>query len=188
MKNFLIQNKRAIYGGLISSFLIGLGVFLLGNVSGYEAKQLLSASLPGINMLCNTIILASATILALLLTLLGITSGIKSKLKDEHYYEVLNIAKIDTIVFVVVLILFQLLNIPVTEADSVPTRYYKIIYWASLLISSIVSGLMVVVILMLYNTLSNMIFIVGLGQKHPLLEEEGEEDNDEKEEKEKSDN
>ena len=173
MKKFLSQNKRAIYGGLISSFLIGLGVFLLGNVSGYEAKQLLSASLPGINMLCNTIILASATILALLLTLLGISSGIESKLKDKHYYEVLNIAKIDTIVFVVVLILFQLLNIPVTEADSVPTRYYRIIYWASLLISSIVSGAMVVVILMLYNTVSNIIYIVGLGRKHPLLQDDG---------------
>lgn len=176
MKKFLSENKRAIYGGLISSILIGLGVFLLGNVSGYEAKQLLTASLPGINMLCNTVILASATILALLLTLLGISSSIKSKLKDEHYYEVLNIAKISTIVFVVVLILFQLLNIPVTESDSVPTRYYRIIYWASLLISSIISGAMVIVILMLYNTITNIIFIVGLGKSHDLIEEQKEDE------------
>lgn len=182
MKKFLKQNKRAIYGGLISSMSIGFGVFFLGNVSGYEAKQLLTASLPGINMLCNTVILASATILALLLTLLGISSGIESKLKDKHYYEVLNIAKIDTIVFVVVLILFQLLNIPVTEADDVPTRYYKIIYWLSLLISSLVSGAMVIVILMLYNTVRNIIFIVGIGKEHPLLEDVDKENKKEKEE------
>lgn len=169
MKKFLMQNKRAILGGAISAFIIGLGVFLLGNISGYEAKNLLNASLPGINMLCNTVILASATILALLLTLLGISSGVKSNLKDQHYFEVLNIAKIDTALFVGVLILFQLFNIPITEAENVQTAWFKIIYWATLLASSMISGAMVVVILMLYNTVKNIIYIVGLGKKEHYL-------------------
>ncbi len=169
MKKFLLQNKRALLGGTVSACIIGLGVFVLGNVSGYEAKHLLNASLPGINMLCNTIILASATILALLLTSLGISSGIESKLKDQHYYEILNIAKIDTVLFIGVLILFQLFNIPITEAENVPTQWFKIIYWATLLASSIISGAMVVVILMLYNTVTNIVIIVGLGKEHPLI-------------------
>lgn len=169
VKKFLIQNKRALIGGLISSCIIGLGVFALGNVSGYEAKQLLKASIPGINMLCNTIILASATILALLLTLLGVSTGTESKLKDQHYFEVMNIAKVNAIIFVSVLIIFQLFNIPLTEADNVPTRWFKIIYWSTLLASSIISGAMVVVIMMLYNTITNIIQIVGLGKDHPLL-------------------
>ena len=65
MKQFFKKNKRALYGGLIATLFTGLGVFLLGNLTGYEAKKLISTSLSGINMLCNTIILASATILAL---------------------------------------------------------------------------------------------------------------------------
>ena len=81
----------------------------MGNISGYEAKKLITSSLPGINMLCNTIVLASATILALLLTLLGISSGSKSKLKREHYTQVMAIAKLDTVLFVIAIILFQIL-------------------------------------------------------------------------------
>nr|WP_321223179.1 hypothetical protein [uncultured Psychroserpens sp.] len=169
MKTFLINNKRAIYGGLITFCIITTGVFLLGNISGYEAKNLLEASLSGINMLCNTIVLASATILALLLTLLGISSGTKSKLKDSHYIEVLNIAKIDTILFIVTLIMFQLFNIPITESNEVPTGWFSIIYWITLFMSSVLSGAMVVVILMLYNTVTNIILIVGLKQDHELI-------------------
>lgn len=175
MKTFLIQNRRAIYGGIITFLFIALGVFLLGNISGYEARLLLSSSLPGINMLCNTIILASATILALLLTLLAISSGTKSKLNDSHYIEVLNIAKIDTMLFIATLVLFQLFNIPITESDNVPTAWFSTIYWTTLFLSSLLSGVMVIVILMLYNTVKNIILIVGLKEDHPLLSDDQQE-------------
>ena len=164
----------------------GTGAFFLGNISGYEAKNLIVSSISGINMLCNTIVLASATILALLLTLLGISTGTKSKLKTAHYEQVLNIAKFDTILFVGALVLFQLFNIPITEAENVPTSWYDTIYWATLFFSSLLSGMMVTVILMLYATVTNIIVIVGLGKKdHYLISsDEMEEDDSEKNEKE----
>ena len=149
MLQFLKRNKLALVGGAISTIFIAIGMLILGNVSGYEAKQLLEGSLSGINMLCNTVVLASATILALLLTLLGISSGSKSKLKEAHYYQVLTIARIDTILFIAALILFQLFNIPITEAENVPVSWFTTIYWATLLSSSIISGMLVTVILLL---------------------------------------
>jgi len=172
MKDFLNKNKRPLFGGLIATLFIGIGVFFLGNLSGYEAKKLISTSLSGINMLCNTIVLASATILALLLTLLGISTGTESKLKNAHYKQVLSIAKFDTILFVGALLLFQLFNIPITEADNVPTAWYDIIYWTTLFFSSVLSGMMITVILMLYTTVTNIINIVGLGKDHYLINDE----------------
>ncbi|SRX54571.1 hypothetical protein [Aequorivita sp. CIP111184] len=172
-------NQRSLYGGLIAAIITGTGVFLLGNVSGYEAKNLITSSLPGINMLCNTIALASATILALLLTLLGLSSGSSSKLKKEHYLQVMTIAKLDTILFVVSIILFQVFNIPITESDELPTTWYSSIYWATLFLSSLLSGGIVSVILMLYNTVINMIKIVGLGEKdHPLVFHDGDKEDE----------
>ncbi|MCZ4320234.1 hypothetical protein O4H26_14670 [Aequorivita viscosa] len=176
MLSFLKKNKVALIGGLISTLFIGLGIFLLGNVSGYEAKQLLEGSVRGINMLCNTVVLASATILALLLTLLGISSGSQSKLKKAHYFQVLSIAKIDTILFIAALILFQLFNIPITESENVPVSWFTTIYWVTLLSSSVISGMLVTVILLLYSTVKNIITIVGLGQDHPLISSEEEEE------------
>ena len=175
-------NRRALYGGLVSAGIMGLGAYFLGNISGYEAKILITTSLPGINTLCNTIALASATILALLLTLLSLSSSTKSKLTEEHYTHVLLIAKIDTIVFILAIIFFQLLNIPITEADNVPGSWYTTIYYVSLGLSSLLSGGLISVVLMLYNAVTSIIKIVGLGiEDHPLIfkeEEEEEEDND----------
>lgn len=170
-------NKRALYGGIIATLITGTGAYLLGSLSGYEAKILIKSSLPGINTLCNTIVLASATILALLLTLLSVSSGTKSKLKEEHYRHVLLIAKIDTIVFVSAMIVFQILNIPITEADNVPNTWYSMIYYISLGISSILSGALISVVLMLYNAVTSIIKIVGLGlSDHPLIYQEDDED------------
>lgn len=168
--------KRAITGGLISLLIMLLGTFLLGELSGYEAKVLIKNSIAGINTLCNTIALASATILALLLTVLGISSGAKSKLKKDHYRHILQIAKVDTIIFVASLISFLLFNLPVTESENVPNDWFSIVYYFSLGISSMLSAALIVVVIMLYNTVGNIIKIVGLGKKdHPLTENESDE-------------
>lgn len=167
--------KRAITGGFVSMLVMLLGTFLLGELSGYEAKALIKNSVSGINTLCNTIALASATILALLLTVLGISSGAKSKLKKNHYRHILQIAKLDTVVFVSSLISFLLFNLPVTQSETVPNEWFSIVYYISLLISSILSAALIVVVLMLYNTIVNSIKIVGLGlNDHPLAETEDE--------------
>ncbi|QLE02849.1 hypothetical protein HX109_15215 [Galbibacter sp. BG1] len=175
---FLVNNKKAIYGGIITFALTGVGVFLLGNVSGYEAKHLIKSSLQGVIMLCNTIVLASATILALILTLLGISSGVESKLKDQHYKQVIQIAKFDTVLFISALILFEFFNLPITETDNVPPNWYRYIYWTSLFFSSLLSGYMVSVVLMLYTTVTDIISIVGLGRDHHLVNDEMEEEED----------
>ena len=166
-------NRRSFIIGILSALIIGVGAYSLGILSGYESKELIKTSLPGINTLCNTIVLASATILALLLTLLSVSSGTKSKLKDEHYRQVLLIAKLDTIVFVVSMIVFQLLNLPLTESDHVPNHWYQIIYYSSLATSSLISGALCTVVVMLYNAVSSIIKIVGLDvDTHPLLHDE----------------
>ncbi|RKN78725.1 hypothetical protein [Ulvibacterium marinum] len=161
--------KRAILGGVISLIIILLGSFLLGKLSGYEAKELIKNSISGANTLYNTIALASATILALLLTLLGISSSSKTKLKEEHYLHVLQIAKLDTAVFIAAVMSFLILNLPITESDSVPDNWFNTIYYISLALSSILSAGLIVVVLMLYNTVVSIIKIIGLGMHdHPL--------------------
>jgi len=171
------QNKRAIIGGFISLAVMLLGGILIGRLSGYEAKVLIKNSLDGMNTLCNTIALASATILALLLTLLGLSSNSKSRLKADHYYHVLQIAKLDTAVFIAAVISFLLFNLPITESENVPNNWYNALYYISLGISSLLSAGLILVVLMLYNTVVNIIKIVGLGMTdHPLTITEDEEE------------
>lgn len=162
------------YGGILTALFSGLAIYLLGNLSGYEAKQLIESSVSGLGTFFNTIILASATILALILTLLAISSGSDSRLKKTHYIQVLSLARFDSLLFVLTLIFFQLINFPITESDSVPTSWFTIIYWIALFSSSLLSGMMVAVILMLYNTIHNIIRIIGMNEDHFLIDNEEE--------------
>jgi len=173
--NLNTYTKRAMYGGILALVFIFISTLLIGRLGGYEAKALIEKSLEGINTLCNTIVLASATILALLLTLLGLSSSSNSKLTEDHYKRVMQIAKIDTGVFIASLMSFLLFNLPVTESENVPTYWYDTIYYSTLGISALLSSALVVVVLMLYNTVVNIIKIVGLGvEDHPWAEVEDE--------------
>lgn len=70
-----------------------------------------------------------------------------------------------------------MLNLPITEGDSVPENWFSTIYYISLGISALLSAALIVVVLMLYNTVVNIIKIVGLGMKdHPLAAYEPEEE------------
>ncbi len=176
LSEFLEKYKMPIYGGVLTALFTGIAAFLAGSLSGYEAMQLLESSLPRIGTLFNTIILASATILALILTLLGISTSSESNLKKGHYKQVLSLARFDAFLFITTLIFFQFFNIPFTESDYVPTSYYTFFYWTAIFVSSLVSGLMVAVILMLYNTVQNIIRIVGLGEDLDLISNEDEDE------------
>lgn len=165
--------KRAIVGGIVSTIVMGTGTFILGQISGYKAMELLKNSMSGINMLCNTVILGSTTILALMLTLLGLSRSSESRLTDRHYKDVLMIAKSDTILIVAAVIAFLLLNLPISESKEVSSGWYETIYYASLMTASLLGGGFIAVVMMLYGTITNVILIVGLNIKdHPLISSE----------------
>ncbi len=183
--------KRAFVGGAVATLVMGAGTFILGEVSGYEAKVLLSSSLSGINILCNTVILGSSTILALMLTLLSLSRAARSTLSKAHYEHVLMVARTDTVLIVAAVITFLFLNLPITESKEVPTAWFSIVYYVSLAMASILGGGFIAVVTMLYGTISNVIAIVGFKQTdHPLVEHEDQENGNEKtsEEKTESDN
>lgn len=177
--------KRAIVGGVVSTLVMGTGTFILGQISGYKAMELLKNSMSGINMLCNTVILGSTTILALMLTLLGLSRSSKSRLSDRHYRDVLMIAKSDTILIVAAVITFLMLNLPISESQEVSRTWYQAIYYISLGMASLLGGGFIAVVMMLYGTISNVIVIVGLKIKdHPLVSTEEAEEAEEKEQEE----
>ena len=165
--------KRAIVGGVVSTIVMATGTFILGKISGYKALELLKNSMSGINMLCNTVILGSTTILALMLTLLGLSRSSNSKLTDRHYRDVLMIAKADTIVIVTAVIVFLMLNLPISESEEVDRAWFQTIYYVSLGMASLLGGGFIAVVMMLYGTIANVILIVGLNvTDHPLVSDE----------------
>lgn len=173
--NLDYETRRAILGGFIAMAITLVGAYLLGHLSGYEAKMLIEASIPSFNMLCNTVILASATILALLLTALGLSARSNQKLKRAFYQRIRRIAQFDTMLFVMSMLIFLILNIPIVESEEIPTQWFYRLYLISLGAASLIGGFLITVVLMLYNTVLDMIVIFGIRpEEHPLIELEQE--------------
>lgn len=173
--------RRALIGGAAAGFIALAGGWAIGRLSGAEARQLIEGTLPVARSLCSTVTLACATILALMLTLLGLSTDTGSKLKDSFYQRIRQIALVDVSVLVAAMLTFLVLNVPLLESDKVPTSWYSSIYYATLLVSCALGGLLISVVLLLYSTVENMIEILsGNTTNHRFLEDEAEDAQEEK--------
>jgi len=91
----------------------------------------------------------------------------------------MQIAKLDTAIFIASLLFFLVFNLPVTESENIPENWFDFIYYVTIAVSAILSSALIVVVLMLYNTIINIIKIIGLGKTdHPLIQQD-DDDNDE---------
>ena len=154
----------AVIGGcLVALFLAGLAL-TIGRVSASEAEFLLESLLPTARFLGSGVLTASATTLALMLTLLGLSANIDDTLADAHYGRVRLIALIDTIAFIGATMLLMMIVIPFSDAAEVEARVYVVVYYALVIGSALIGGTMVTVILMIYRTIADMtdLFITGV--------------------------
>lgn len=151
--------KSAAFGGLLSAITIFLGVKLLGQVSDYEAIDNLQEIRPTLRFTASGSMTATATILALMLTLLSFTQNADRKLKGYHYDRIWWIARFAAIVFIAALVLLMMLNVPIGNAEETFAGFYNIVYYTMLVYAAIIGGLMITIILLLYQAARDIILI-----------------------------
>lgn len=151
-------------GGVVAALVTLVGSWGVGHLSGGEAKVLVESSLPRMREFCNTIILAAGTILALMLTILGMSTRAASEMKAHHYQRIRQIALFDTVLIVGATIVVLIFNAPLTESENVPTTWFTALYYLILASTSVVGGALVSVVLMIHHTISDIIEVIGLGR------------------------
>ena len=115
-----------------------------------------------------------------MLTLLSLSTSAEINLKWSHYKRVDQIAWLVSIVLTASILIYLLLNIPLSEAEKAADRTnefgYATLYYATLVLSSMMAGALITVVLMLYNTVQDIIYVVGLRETdHPLVHTEEDE-------------
>ncbi len=149
--------------------------FVVGRVGGIEAEALLEASLPTIRFLCSSVMTASATTLALLLTLLSLSASADQKLKPEFYRAIQNVALLAVVAFIGASVLLLTLAVPFGEEVEVPSNWYVVLYYATTLMAALVVGVLVAVLLSLYRIVGDLIATFWLdGPSSPLAQEKDE--------------
>ncbi len=156
-----------------------IGGWFVGETTGAEARILLETSLTTTRSFAGTVTLALGNILALMLTLLSLSTSTEIDLKWSHYQRVNQIAWIVSIVLTASILIYLLINVPLSEADKASASSdttgfrYATLYYVSLVLSSMMAGALITVVLMLYNTIRDIIQVIGLRDTdHPLVHSE----------------
>jgi hypothetical protein len=174
--NFLVDFRYAVVGGVLAAMVTVAGTLAVGDLSGAEARPLLEAMFPTTRFLCSAVMTGSATILALMLTLLSLSHNVSMKAEEQiqtvHFRRIRQIALIDTVTFIGASLLLLFHSIPIGESNEVPAPWFEPVYYILLSSTAIIGGLLVTVVLMLYHTVHDMIHTLGPMEETPLIASE----------------
>ncbi|MGH8916275.1 MAG: hypothetical protein ACRDZM_17395 [Acidimicrobiia bacterium] len=168
-----VDGRWALIGGLVTAVALFLAVSAVGRLSSVEGRRLLELSIPNLRFLTSAIIGAGATILALMLTLLGIAYATEWEFREIHYQRVKQVAIFTTISIVGAVVLLLFIGLPLEEAENL-TSYYNLMYGLVTGAASLLGGMMVAVVLMLYQTIRGVIAIGQPSDESELIEETAE--------------
>jgi hypothetical protein len=156
----LLQKQRnwSLVGGGVAALFVAGGLLLVGQVySHIEAQQRIEAMTPAMQMLGFATTTATGTILALMLTMLGLLHESELNFKHGFYDGITRIAMLSTIDFIASVLLLSLVGIPFGEADGVPALWLTVLYYVLIFANAGISGLLVAISLMLFDTIKTMI-------------------------------
>lgn len=179
-----IDTKQALIGGTLAAVTTLAGAWTVGTASGIETFELLQTSLETARSFAGTLTLALGNILALMLTLLSLSAATNIDLKWAHYLRIKQIAWLTTYTLVAAILIYLLLNFPLTEAQDKTLPWFSYVYYTTLILSSLLGGALISIVLMLYNAAKDIILALGPTESGKyLVREEKEKVEEEEEEK-----
>ena len=160
-ESLFIGSKKALIGGVLAAAIALGGQWLIGQIyGGYEARKMLEAMSSSAHYLGSAVVTASATIIALMLTMLSLSSQSDNEFDTVFYKRIERIGVLATVSLTGGILLLLFLSIPFQEADSVPSRWFTTIYYVLITFLAVLSGLLVAIVLMLLNAMTSLIDVV----------------------------
>lgn len=141
-------------GSLVTVAVVVLSRVAVGRYySSVDALQLLDAMRDSALFLNAAIATGSATIIALMLTLMGLMQRARDEFQSAVHDRVRTIAWLSAISLLGAVLLLVALTIPVVESDEIATGWYRTLWWGFSGGIAVVSGLFVSVVLTLLVTI-----------------------------------
>jgi hypothetical protein len=160
-RRLFFGSKKSLFGGILAGSIALGGQWLVGQVySGYEARQLLEAVASSSLYLGGSVVTASATIIALMLTMISLTRQTKGEFDSIFFKRIQRIGLLSTVALISGILLLLFLSIPLQESNKVPAYYFKPIYYILIVFVAGLSGLLVSIVLMLMNAIDSLIDVV----------------------------
>ena len=171
--------KYSLVGGSLTAATIFAGTYLLGGVSDAEAIDNLREIRPTLRFTASGTMTATATIVALMLTLLSFSKQTEDKMKGWHYERIRWIARFSAGTFIAALVLLMILNVPINNAEESFATVYNWVYYFMMAYAALLGGVMVTVILLLYEATQDIILVMHPNTDADFLFEGSDADSDE---------
>ena len=131
---------------------------LTGRIYGEAEAVDLLESIKGSSLYFGSAVAtASATILALMLTLLSVTSQVETSFDRSTYKGIRVIGALSTITFIGSVLLLLLLSLPIGEYDSIGKVWYAFLYYVLCTLNGLLAGVMIFSVLILFETITTLI-------------------------------
>lgn len=148
----------ALFGGVVVLLLSAAAWFAIGSVYGRsEAIELIETIARSALYFGSAAATGSATILALMLTLVGMASRSESEYGEDVYRSVYRVAVYATVTLCGSVILLLICCFPVGEFERVPSRWYSWLYHTLFAGVGILSAMLVSTVLLLFFTIRQVI-------------------------------
>jgi hypothetical protein len=159
-QTYITGTKKPLIGGLLMGGATLAGQYAIGVLYSDAAPiHLLRTFIPQARSLAVGIVTASATVLALLLTILSMVISKVDDLQTSFYLKVRRIALYNTIALVSSLLILLLFNFPIEEGQAIPNTWFVWIYYILVTLVASITGLFVGTMLMLYGAVEDIIRI-----------------------------
>lgn len=148
----------ALIGGSIVLLIAGGSWFAIGRIySGSEAIALIEALSRSALFFGTAAATSSATVLALMLTLVGITRRADHDFGGAVYLSVSRISTFATVTLCASVILLLVLSFPIGEFDALPSGWFTGLYIVLYAMVGAISAMLVATILLLFFTIREVI-------------------------------
>ena len=153
-----VGNRWALVGGVVTVSISLLMRLFVGQVyGGAEAIKLIEALSTSSLRLAAVIATSSATILALMLTILGLARESNNDFNMKLYHRIDVIGLLSTVSLCGAILLLLLLSLPVGQFENLPPIWFTVFYYVLVSLIAGLSGLLISVILMLFSTIRSII-------------------------------
>lgn len=158
----IIGGRHAVIGAGVAIGFAILQWLLVGQIYGSaEAVKLIEALKSASLYYGSAIATSSATILALMLTLLGVTRQSESDFDRSTYETIEKIGLISTIALCGAILMLLVLSMPVGEFKNLPPAWYPILYNVLAVMNAVLSGLLIGAVILLFSTIRHVIKAVA---------------------------
>ncbi len=151
------DSKRRRYVFLCIAVTLSVTVvqpILVGSIySGAKAVELLQSLQTSSLSFGAAIAKSSATILALMLTLLGMTDKLDTNFDRAFYGSIKLIGLLSTLTFIGSVLLLLGLSLPVGEFKNIPGWWYMLLYYAISALNGLLAGLIIIGVLVVFDTI-----------------------------------